>query len=72
MQLRFPRIDNLLMALGAAVAYGMSFRVNQLFDDFFLYASGMSLLFLPAGVKLPFVLIGRIPAICGIMAVSVY
>jgi hypothetical protein len=72
MQLRLPKIENLLMALAAAVAFGLSFRVNQLFDDFFLYASGMSLLFLPAGVKLLFVLIGRIPAICGIMAVSVY
>lgn len=72
MQLRFPTIDNLLMALGAAVAFGLSFRVNQLFDDFFVYAPGMSLLFLPAGVKLLFVLVGRIPAIFGIMAVSVY
>lgn len=72
MQQRFTTIDSLLMALGAAVAFGLSFRVNQLFDDFFVYAPGMSLLFLPAGVKLLFVLIGRFPAICGIMTVSVY
>lgn len=65
-------IENLLMALGAAVAFGLSFRINQLFDDWFVYAPGMSLLFLPAGVKLLFVMVGRIPAICGIMAVSVY
>lgn len=60
------------MALIAAVSFGLSFRVNQLFDAWFVYAPGMSLLFLPAGVKLLFVLVGRIPAICGIMAVSVY
>jgi len=44
--------EDILMAFTAAVAFWLSFRLNQLFDDFFLYSSGMSLLFLPAGVKL--------------------
>lgn len=30
MQLRFPTTDNLLMALGAGVAFALSFRANQL------------------------------------------
>jgi len=72
MQLRLPTLDNLLMALGAGAAFALSFRANQLLDDWFVYVQGMSLLFLPAGVKLLFVLIGRVPAICGIMLVSVY
>jgi hypothetical protein len=72
MKLQIPTTDSLWMAAGAAIAFGLSFRINQLFDGLFVYAPGMSLLFLPAGVKLLFVLVGRIPAICGIMAVSVY
>ena len=72
MRLQSSTVNSLWMALGAAVVFGLSFRVNQLFDDFFVYAPGMSLLFIPAGVKLLFVLIGRLPAICGIMVASVY
>ena len=66
------RFDDVLMALSAATAFWLSFRIYQLFDDFFLYAAGMSLLFLPAGVKLLFVLIGRAPALIGLLIVSVY
>ena len=72
MQLRFLKIDNLLMALGAGLAFALSFRVNQLLDDWFVYVQGISFLFLPAGIKLLFVVIGRAPAILGIMAASVY
>jgi glucose-6-phosphate-specific signal transduction histidine kinase len=72
MQLRFLTKENWLMALGAAVVFGLSFRVNQLFDDFFVYSPGMSLLFLPAGVKLLFVLVGRWPAIIGLLVSGIY
>ena len=64
--------EDILMAFTAAVAFWLSFRLNQLFDYFFLYASGMSLLFLPAGVKLLFVLIGRAPALIGLLISGVY
>jgi len=60
------------MAFCAAISFWLSFRINQLFDDFFLYAAGMSLLFLPAGVKLLFVLIGRAPALIGLLISGVY
>lgn len=59
--------EDILMAFTAAVAFWLSFRLNQLFDDFFLYSSGMSLLFLPAGVKLLLMLIGRAPALIGLL-----
>lgn len=64
--------DNFFMALSAGIVFWLSFRLNQLFDDYFLYASGMSLLFLPAGVKLLFVLIGRGPALLGLLIAGVY
>lgn len=63
---------NLAMMIVAGLSFALSFRINQLLDDYFVYAPGISLLFLPAGVKLLFVLIGRLPAIIGIMVVSVY
>jgi hypothetical protein len=50
MQPLLETFDDVLMAFTAAVAFWLSFRFNQLFDNYFLYASGMSLLFLPAGV----------------------
>jgi hypothetical protein len=53
--------EDILMAFSAAAAFWLSFRLNQLFDNFFVYAPGISLLFIPAGVKLLFVLIGRAP-----------
>ena len=72
MQPLLKAIGDVLMALTAAMAFWLSFRFNQLFDKFFLYASGMSLLFLPAGVKLLFVLIGRTPALIGLLVSGVY
>lgn len=72
MQDHSQSLYNVLMAAVAGVCFALAFRVNQLFDDFFVYAPGMSLLFLPAGVKLLFVLVGRIPAVCGLMAASIY
>jgi glucose-6-phosphate-specific signal transduction histidine kinase len=65
-------IENWLMALSAAAIFCLSFRVNQLFDNYFVFAPGMSLLFLPAGVKLLFVLVGRWPAITGLLISGIY
>ena len=63
---------NLGMAILAGLSFTLSFRVNQLLDAYFVYSPGISLLFIPAGVKLLFVLIGRLPAMIGIMIASVY
>jgi len=64
--------SNVAMMIAAGASFALSFRLNQLLDSYFVFAPGISLLFIPAGVKLLFVLIGRIPAIIGIMLVSVY
>jgi uncharacterized RDD family membrane protein YckC len=56
----------------AGLAFAFSFRLNQLLDNYFVYAPGISLLFIPAGVKLLFVLLGRLPAVIGILIASVY
>ena len=63
---------NLLMAIMAGLCFVLSFRVNQLLDDFTLFSPGISLLFVPAGVKLLFVLVGGMPAIAGLLAAGVY
>lgn len=68
----FFSIANITMMIVAGLSFALSFQINQLLDDYFVYAPGISLLFIPAGVKLLFVLIGRLPAIIGIMVVSVY
>lgn len=63
---------NVLMALGAAMAFGLSFELNQRLGGYFAYAQGISLLFFPAGVKLLFVLVGRMPALIGLILMSAY
>jgi hypothetical protein len=52
--------------------YWSSFRLNQTLDDEFAFAAGISLVFLPAGVKLLAILMGRWPALLGILTASVY
>jgi hypothetical protein len=49
-----------------------SFQVNQWLDGLMLYAPGVSLIFLPAGVKLLCILVGGVPAAVGIGLASVY
>ena len=72
--MRWPEIrsSHVVMAVVSGLLFSASFRLNQYFDAQFVYAEGISLLFLPAGVKLLAVLVGRLPAIVGIMVVSVY
>ena len=40
-----------LLAILAAILYYLTYRVNELFDVWFLYAQGINLVFLPAGIK---------------------
>ncbi len=49
-----------------------SFKVNQLLDGYFLYGAGVSLLFIPAGVKLLCILLGGLPALAGLYFAGVY
>ena len=61
----------LTVGLSAAV-FVLAFRANQLFDTHFVYAAGISLLFLPAGVKLLLLLLGRFPAYVGLLISGTY
>ena len=72
--MRLPEIrrSHMTVAVISGLLFSLSFRLNQYFDDLFVYSAGISLLFLPAGVKLLAVLVGGLPAIAGIMVVSVY
>jgi hypothetical protein len=44
-------IEKLALAAIAAIAYVLTFKVNQVLDPWFLYVQGISLVFLPAGIK---------------------
>jgi hypothetical protein len=72
MRLPGVRWSHVATAIVSGVLFSLSFRLNQFFDEQFVYAAGISLLFLPAGVKLLAVLVGRLPAIIGLLVVSVY
>ena len=72
MHLPEVRLSHIAIAVISGILFSLSFRLNQFFDAQFVYSAGISLLFLPAGVKLLAVLVGRLPAIVGIMVVSVY
>lgn len=39
------------LAILAAILYYLTYRFNELFDVWFLYAQGINLVFLPAGIK---------------------
>ena len=71
-QLSDMRWTQFAVLVVAGVGFGLSFRLNQLLDSYFVYSPGISLLFIPAGVKLLSVLVGRLPAVIGILIVSVY
>ena len=66
------RWSHIATAVTSGVLFSLSFRLNQFFDAQFVYAAGISLLFLPAGVKLLAVLVGRLPAILGLLVVGIY
>ena len=50
----------------------ISFDINELFDHFALYMTGISLVFMPAGFKLLCLLIGGEAAAVGLLLSSVY
>lgn len=66
------RWSHVIVLVIAGLAFSFSFRLNQLLDEYFVYVQGISLLFIPAGIKLLLVLVGRLPAVLGILMVSVY
>jgi len=72
--MRLPEVrgSHIATAVASGIVFSLSFRLNQFFDDQFVYAAGISLLFLPAGVKLLAVLVGRLPAIIGLLVVGIY
>ena len=72
MQLPEVRWSHIATAVASGILFSLSFRLNQFFDEQFVYSAGISLLFLPAGVKLLAVLVGRLPAILGLLLVSIY
>ncbi len=47
----YARLEQLGLTALAAAAYYLTFKLNQYLDTWFLYGQGISLLFLPAGVK---------------------
>lgn len=49
-QIPFP-LQGPILAILAATLYYLTYRVNELFDVWFLYAQGINLVFLPAGIK---------------------
>jgi hypothetical protein len=71
-QLPEVRWSHIATAVTSGILFSLSFRLNQYFDEQFVYSAGISLLFLPAGVKLLAVLVGRLPAIVGLLVVSIY
>ena len=72
MHLPEVRWSHIAIAVISGILFSLSFRLNQFFDAQFVYSAGISLLFLPAGVKLLAVLVGRLPAIVGLLIVGIY
>ena len=53
-------IEKIALVLGSFLLYLAAFRINQTLDEYVLYAQGVALVFLPAGVKHISILIGRL------------
>jgi glucose-6-phosphate-specific signal transduction histidine kinase len=66
------RLLDITIALVSGLAFISSWEFNHFFDSYFVYAPGISFLFIPAGVKLMSVLLGRLPAVFGLLIASVY
>ena len=63
---------NAAIAFAAFVLFTLSYKLNEYFDAFMLFASGVSLVFIPAGVKMLCLLVGGVPAIVGLFLASLY
>lgn len=71
--LNIEKLRSSILAAGASfLLFIASFKVNQLLDGYFLYGAGVSLLFIPAGVKLLSILLGGLPALVGLYFAGVY
>ncbi len=66
-----PDSFDVVIAIVSYLAFAISFKVNELFNSWVLFGAGVSMVFLPAGVKLLCILVGRLPAILGIFLASV-
>ena len=53
-------IERTELVLGSFLLYLGAFRINQTLDEYVLYAQGVALVFLPAGIKHISILIGRL------------
>jgi hypothetical protein len=53
-------IEKIALVLGSFLLYFGAFRMNQTLDEHVLYAQGVALVFLPAGIKHISILIGRL------------
>ncbi len=65
-------ISQLVVGAGSFLLFTGSFHVNQGLDGNMLYAPGVSLIFIPAGVKLLCILVGGIPAAIGLFLASLF
>jgi hypothetical protein len=70
--LRTPDWTDLVVAIAVGLLFVGSFRANQYLDGLMIYAPGVSLIFVPAGVKLLCLLVGGVPALAGILVSGVY
>lgn len=61
---------HLALAVGSALTYYFLFLLNEHLFDYFSVHESVSLIFLPAGLRLLLVLIGRLPAAVGIAVAS--
>lgn len=65
-------IAQLAICCASFFLFASSFQFNQQFDSFALYMTGISLVFIPAGIKLLCLLVGGAPAVIGLVLSSVY
>ncbi len=64
--------NKLAIAAVSFLLFAGSFHFNEVFDRLMLYAPGISLIFVPAGVKLLCILVGGEAAALGLLASSIY
>lgn len=71
MNLHSP-LSKLAICCGSFLLFSLSFRLNGLLDSFALYAPGVNLVFVPAGIKLVCLLVGGEAAALGLLLSSVH
>ena len=55
---RSDLVAKLAIALATALLYTLAYTVNETFDELAVYAQGVSLIFLPSGVRTVMILVG--------------